>query len=86
METLIITLVVIALLLFRKAISVWLSVATNKSENLGKLIEKQDMVTFSKQAQKVLNKAAELDRLYDASDLDKEWKALSKLKRTKSEE
>ena len=80
-EILILTVLIITLLMFRKSIGTWIGIATTKSENAGKIIEIKDEISFSKEAMKLMEKGQNLDRIYSSDELAKDWKALMKAKR-----
>ena len=80
-EILILTVLIITLLMFRKSIGTWIGIATTKSENAGKIIEIKDEINFSKEAMKLMEKGHSLDRIYSSEELSKDWKALMKAKR-----
>ena len=80
-EILILTVLIITLLMFRKSIGTWIGIATTKSENAGKIIEIKDEISFSKEAMKLMEKGQGLDRIYSSEELSKDWKALMKAKR-----
>ena len=80
-EILILIVLIIVLLMFRKSIGTWINIATTKSENAGKLIEIKDEITFSKEAMKLMEKGKTLDRIYSSDEFSKDWKALMKEKR-----
>ena len=85
-QILILIVLIITLLMFRKSIATWIGIATTKSENAGKLIEIRDEITFSKEASKLLEKGKALDRIYTSDEFSKDWKALMKAKRAGSAE
>ena len=85
-EILILTVIIITLLMFRKSVGTWIGIATTKSENAGKLIEIKDEISFSKESIKLMEKGRALDRIYNSDDLTKDWKALMKAKRASSAE
>lgn len=85
-EILILIILTITLLMFRKSIGTWLGIAATKSENAGKLIEIKDEINFSKEALKLMEKGKGLDRIYSSDELTKDWKALMKAKRESSAE
>lgn len=80
-EILILTVLIITLLMFRKSVGTWIGIATTKSENAGKIIEIKDEISFSKEAMKLMEKGQNLDRIYSSEELSKDWKALMKAKR-----
>ncbi len=80
-EILILTVLIITLLMFRKSVGTWIGIATTKSENAGKIIEIKDEINFSKEAMKLMEKGQSLDRIYSSEELSKDWKALMKAKR-----
>lgn len=80
-EILILIVLIITLLMFRKSIGTWIGIATTKSENAGKIIEIKDEINFSKEAMKLMEKGQNLDRIYSSEELSKDWKALMKAKR-----
>ena len=80
-EILILTVLIITLLMFRKSVGTWVGIATTKSENAGKIIEIKDEISFSKEAMKLMEKGQNLDRIYSSDELAKDWKALMKAKR-----
>ena len=80
-EILILTVLIITLLMFRKSIGTWIGIATTKSENAGKIIEIKDEINFSKEAMKLMEKGQSLDRIYSSEELSKDWKAMMKAKR-----
>lgn len=83
-EILILTVIIITLLMFRKSIGTWVGIAATKSENAGKLIEIKDEINFSKESLKLMEKGRALDRIYSSEELTKDWKALMKTKRESS--
>ena len=80
-ELLILIVLVIVLLMFRKSIGTWIGIATAKSENAGEIIKIKDEINFSKEAMKLMEKGQNLDRIYSSDELSKDWKALMKQKR-----
>ena len=85
-EILILIILIIVLLMFRKSVGTWIGIATTKSENAGKIIEIKDEINFSKEAMKLMEKGRNLDRIYTSDELAKDWKALMKAKRAGSAE
>lgn len=85
-EILILIVLILTLLMFRKSIGTWIGIATTKSENAGKLIEIKDEISFSKEAMKLMEKGKALDRIYTSDELAKDWKSLMKAKRVGSAE
>ena len=83
-EILILTVIIITLLMFRKSVGTWIGIAATKSENAGKIIEIKDEINFSKEALKLMEKGRSLDRIYTSDELAKDWKALMKAKRESS--
>ena len=83
-EILILTVIIITLLMFRKSVGTWIGIAATKSENAGKLIEIKDEISFSKESIKLMEKGRSLDRIYTSDELAKDWKALMKAKRESS--
>ena len=83
-EILILIIIIITLLMFRKSIGTWIGIAATKSENAGKIIEIKDEINFSKEALKLMEKGRNLDRIYSSDELAKDWKALMKAKRESS--
>ena len=83
-EILILTVIIITLLMFRKSIGTWVGIAATKSENAGKIIEIKDEISFSKEALKLMEKGRALDRIYSSEELTKDWKTLMKAKRESS--
>ena len=83
-EILILTVIIITLLMFRKSVGTWIGIAATKSENAGKLIEIKDEISFSKESLKLMAKGQALDRIYSSDELTKDWKALMKSKRESS--
>ena len=80
-EIIILTVLIITLLMYRKSIGTWIGIATTKSENAGKIIEIKDEISCSKEAMKLMEKGQNLDRIYSSDELAKDWKALMKAKR-----
>ena len=80
-ELLILIVLVIVLLMFRKSIGTWIGIATAKSENAGEIIKIKDEINFSKEAMKLMEKGQNLDRIYSSDELAKDWKQLMKQKR-----
>ena len=85
-EILILIILIIVLLMFRKSVGTWIGIAATKSENAGKLIEIKDEISFSKESMKLMEKGRNLDRIYTSDELTKDWKALMKAKRAGSAE
>lgn len=85
-EILILTVIIITLLMFRKSVGSWVGIAAAKSENAAKLIEIKDEISFSKESMKLMEKGRNLDRIYTSDELAKDWKALMKAKRESSAE
>ena len=85
-EILILIILIIVLLMFRKSVGTWIGIAATKSENAGKLIEIKDEISFSKESMKLMEKGRNLDRIYTSDELAKDWKALMKAKRAGSAE
>ena len=85
-EILILIILIIVLLMFRKSVGTWIGIAATKSENAGKLIEIKDEISFSKESIKLMEKGRNLDRIYTSDELAKDWKALMKAKRAGSAE
>lgn len=83
-EILILTVIIITLLMFRKSVGSWVGIAAAKSENAAKLIEIKDEISFSKESMKLMEKGRNLDRIYTSDELAKDWKALMKAKRESS--
>lgn len=83
-EILILTVIIITLLMFRKSVGSWVGIAAAKSENAAKLIEIKDEISFSKESMKLMEKGRNLDRIYTSDELTKDWKALMKAKRESS--
>lgn len=85
-EILILTVIIITLLMFRKSVGSWVGIAAAKSENAAKLIEIKDEISFSKESMKLMEKGRNLERIYTSDELAKDWKALMKAKRESSAE
>ena len=85
-EILILTVIIITLLMFRKSVGSWIGIAAAKSENAAKLIEIKDEISFSKESMKLMEKGRNLERIYTSDELAKDWKALMKAKRESSAE
>lgn len=85
-EILILTVILITLLMFRKSVGSWVGIAAAKSENAAKLIEIKDEISFSKESMKLMEKGKNLDRIYTSDELARDWKALMKEKRKSSAE
>ena len=83
-EILILTVIIITLLMFRKSVGSWVGIAAAKSENAAKLIEIKDEISFSKESMKLMEKGRNLERIYTSDELAKDWKALMKAKRESS--
>lgn len=83
-EILILTVIIITLLMFRKSVGAWIGIAATKSENAAKLIEIKDEISFSKESMKLMEKGQNLERIYTSDELAKDWKALMKAKRESS--
>lgn len=85
-EILILTVIIITLLMFRKSVGAWIGIAATKSENAAKLIEIKDEISFSKESMKLMEKGQNLERIYTSDELTKDWKALMREKRKSSAE
>ena len=86
LEIVILIVIIIALLMFRKSVGAWVGIAATKSENAAKLIEIKDEISFSKESMKLMEKGKNLDRIYTSDELSKDWKALMREKRKSSAE
>lgn len=86
LEIVILIVIIITLLMFRKSVGSWVGIAAAKSENAAKLIEIKDEISFSKESMKLMEKGRNLDRIYTSDELAKDWKALMKEKRKSSAE
>ena len=86
LEIVILIVIIIALLMFRKSVGAWVGIAATKSENAAKLIEIKDEISFSKESMKLMEKGQNLDRIYTSDELSKDWKALMREKRKSSAE